>query len=320
MHQRAESILWAVGLVLISACRAPPTSTPELPTATLLPLVPTSTPTAVRSELVVQPTPGPSPTPLTHIVEQGDTLLGIALQYGVELNDLLVANAGVNPRFLSVGQAIRIPSPDGGQAADQLPTATPVPLELSPVGCFRVLEGGVWCLCTAHNQTELALEGLGALITLGSARGEPLRSEPAYAPLNVLAPGKEQLLAAFFPAPVPPFDRAQAILVSAVTAADLERRYASVILDVQQSQPGPAHGTWEILGTVELEDSPIGELQPVEVVVVALDAAGRPVGFAKQILTVDRNAGFSIRVASLGPAIGRVEVYAEAPIPPGLDG
>jgi LysM repeat protein len=246
-------------------------------------------------------------------VEQGDTLLGIALRYGVELNALLVANPGINPRFLSVGQAVIIPGPEGAPAAGLLPTATPLPLELSSPACYRTLDGSLWCLTVARNPSTVPVEGVGALITLGTASGEPLRSEPAFATLNVLRPGEGLPLTAYFAPPVPEFDLAQASLTSAVSAAGLEQRYAEVEVLPGTSAPDSGAGSWTMTGEVRVAaDKPLD----VALTLLALDAQGRPVGLTKTVVTADPDATFDLVVASLGPAIARVELQAEAPILP----
>lgn len=68
-----------------------PTETPQSPTAT-----PSLTPT-------------PTPTYGTHIVESSETLGGIAVRYGVSVEDLLAINELANPNFLTLGQALNIP-------------------------------------------------------------------------------------------------------------------------------------------------------------------------------------------------------------------
>jgi LysM repeat protein len=48
---------------------------------------------------------------LTHIVAAGETLAAIARKSRVNLNALLAANPGLNPRKLRVGQVINLPPP-----------------------------------------------------------------------------------------------------------------------------------------------------------------------------------------------------------------
>jgi LysM repeat protein len=75
---------------------------------------------------------------VTHTVRSGETLLGIASEYAVTLNDIYALNPGVSPQFLSVGQILRIglgpPTPTA--TSTPLPTATafpyPAPVLLGP--------------------------------------------------------------------------------------------------------------------------------------------------------------------------------------------
>lgn len=88
-----------------------------------------------------------------HYVRPGDTLLGIARQYGVTLPELVRWNTLVNPDQIQVGQAIRIAapgteqgsfatgpmSPDGGAVAMPVPVpgaahAPSVPTKTAPIG------------------------------------------------------------------------------------------------------------------------------------------------------------------------------------------
>ncbi len=75
--------------------------------------VPTSLPPTLPAVL---PTPDPTRhgvdnalLPQEHVVQPGDTLLGIALLYGTTLDTLLAANELDNPNQLEVGQMIRLP-------------------------------------------------------------------------------------------------------------------------------------------------------------------------------------------------------------------
>lgn len=74
-----------------------PTVTSPVPTLTPLP---TETPTAT-----------PPPKPTTYVVESGDTLLGIADNFGVSIEALALANGTASPDTLSiiVGQLLQIP-------------------------------------------------------------------------------------------------------------------------------------------------------------------------------------------------------------------
>ncbi len=58
----------------------------------------------------------------TYTIKSGDTLAGIASQFGVSLGDLRAANPGINASALSVGATVKLPS---GTSAATTPSAPP---------------------------------------------------------------------------------------------------------------------------------------------------------------------------------------------------
>lgn len=103
---------------------APPTSAPAAAVPDVGALEPADT-----------PLPGfaPSVTPTIHIVETGDTLGSIALNYDISIEEIMDANGLTNPDVLSVGQALVIPV---GGLPDATPTSEPLgasPAALTPI-------------------------------------------------------------------------------------------------------------------------------------------------------------------------------------------
>ncbi|HOU15752.1 MAG TPA: LysM peptidoglycan-binding domain-containing protein [Anaerolineae bacterium] len=94
--------------------------TPSTPT----PEPPPPTSAAPPTAIVPQNTPTPRPDgAIVHIVVAGDTMFGLAIEYGVDLDELRRLNAGtVINDFLSIGQEVII---SGAPVA--VPTATPQP-------------------------------------------------------------------------------------------------------------------------------------------------------------------------------------------------
>lgn len=83
------------------------------------------------------PTQTPQPTPLAiaarHTVTKGDTLWGIAVQYGLPLDALVAANPAIDPDRIRPGDTINIPV--GGRPPSAAPKATPAPeARVSPTG------------------------------------------------------------------------------------------------------------------------------------------------------------------------------------------
>jgi LysM repeat protein len=166
--ERVDVYLDALALEPTSTATASPyptwTSSPipaptETATATL---VPTLTPTPT-----FEPTPTALPTPemVRYTVVEGDTPLGIAVKFGVDLNQLLTLN-GLNERsILQIGQELVIRGPSGGpDGGEQLP------LEVSE---------------------QKALEAPGDLPRLASASGAkapPTSLPPTAVPAQVFTP------------------------------------------------------------------------------------------------------------------------------------
>ncbi|MCR4426953.1 MAG: LysM domain-containing protein [Firmicutes bacterium] len=108
---------------------------------------------------VAPPTPVPPMPPVCpggtiYIVQPGDTLYRIALRFGITVDALLLANPGIDPLRLMVGQAICVP-------------LTPVPVP--PRACALLLRptlptapgaGGVaWIRTDATGQTQVLVAG-----------------------------------------------------------------------------------------------------------------------------------------------------------------
>jgi LysM repeat protein len=90
----------------------------------------TPAPTVTPSTGTLGPTNTPLPTlaprgegAVVHVVQSGDTLSGISVQYGVSLDDLLRLNNLTRDSILNVGQEIVVKSGQGGVVTPQ-PTAT----------------------------------------------------------------------------------------------------------------------------------------------------------------------------------------------------
>jgi len=103
----------AATALLLTSTPMPSTATPLPPTAALAP---------------------PTPTPITYVVQSGDTLGGIAIQFGVSVVDLQAANGIDDPAKLRVDQELVIPGDDFAPAAVGAVTATPTAgADLTPV-------------------------------------------------------------------------------------------------------------------------------------------------------------------------------------------
>jgi len=112
-QRRATSIM-----ALATANEAEVALALDLPTGTPIPSLVTSEPTSTS-----QPTQGPLPTPVRHIVKKGETLVQIVALYGATVKDVIEANGLGADGFVRAGQELLVPvaGPSGGPG----PTASP---------------------------------------------------------------------------------------------------------------------------------------------------------------------------------------------------
>ena len=253
----------------------------------------------------------PTPTTFTYIVEQGDTLNGIAQRYRVSLESLLAANPGIKPTVLPVGTKLVIPT---GNEVPGEPTPSPAPLQVRQARCWPETSGGLWCFALVQNDYAEILENLSAQFTLLDSNGQELTGQTAFALLNILPPGKAMPLAAHFPPPV----KAEAVVhVQVLTAIRLlagDTRYLAVAVENTLVSIDASGQTAQVSGRVVLTGQ--GPANTLWVLGTAYDASGDVVGVRRwdspSALTTNAPVNFNFWMSSVGPEIARVEFLAEA--------
>jgi LysM repeat protein len=313
----------ASGLVLAACTSArlptgPTTATPRLlalpATASPLPsLAATNRPQATP---VIIASPTPTATPVTHVVVEGESLLSIALDYGVSLEALQAANPNVQVRFLSIGATLVIPPPEGGAAvsATQLAPPPPQPLALRGPDCFTTSTEGLYCLVEVANPLDDPVENVSARVILAGSDGMPVAQGVGFSAVALLAGhSAAPVLVTFQPAPAVPI---AASAVELLTADPAEASLASgraVLLEVVE-HTGQAQGTrLAVSGQVRNASGlPAGAAW---VVVTAYDAADAIVGFRIAALpgglAAQAAQSFALIVDSLGGPIERYAIVAE---------
>ncbi len=305
--------LWLAACGKASASPAPAspeaTATPA-PGWTLTPYVRPS-PTATATPLPSPALPAaahPSPTPWVYTVAKGDTLLGVALRFGVSLKALEEANPGVNPQAMAVGTRLIIPVNTENPAG--LPTPTPLPLAVGAPFCEPAVDGGAVCLVEIRNPGPQAVEAVAVWMT--QPNGQAVTAE---ALLNLLPKGGSTVLEArFAKAPQPPRAAVRLLRALAVPAKAQAQRYPPVKVQALQVALAADGRSARAGGKLQLQKAVA--VQAVWLVVTAYDAAGHPVGVrrweAPLPFPADRPQPFAVTVYSIGPPIARVTVAAEA--------
>jgi LysM repeat protein len=361
-----SGILCILSLLLVmvnSACSGSqplttPGNTASLPLTPYWTVTPTPTlePTKSQDQALATQTPRPTipppptPTPFTYEVKKGDTLLSIAFQHGVTLDELQLANPDVDARWLSVGTKLIIPiteAQDESGTPQAIPTPTPVAVLVKSPDCYASAEGGRWCFIPVVNTGSGAVENLSAWVNLSDSAGEVITGTVAIPPLNAIPEDQSLPLYVFFPSEwlqdVQPPISASVELLSAYPGVNIENRYFRTQVQVDQTRIDPSGNSVVVEGSLEYSPYAIPTLEATQslsptvtasptpavtatprpqhaaslwVVAVAYGEDGSVVGLRKWEVQDIPGPGealpFEMRVFSLGPAIARVEVLAEA--------
>jgi LysM repeat protein len=330
-----EKTLWifALTVLLASGCKVGIGTAPPAPTVTrpiLLTPYWTLTPetenaaqepdvTATGRPATPTPPPTPTPTPVVYRVKKGDTLLGIALQNGLTLEELQAANPEVDPNLLSVDTALVLPPPQATSTPGPAPTPGPEPVEIGEPRCYAQGDGARWCFAAAYNPSLQPVENVTAWLYLYMARTGPLTGTETTLPLNLLPPGRRLPLAAWFsPTDALPGEEtmyAAAELRSALAVEPAAGRYLGTTIQVARQEITSDGWQASVRGWISLQDDrvPAGT---VSLAAVAYTKAGEIAGVrawhAGGGIAPGGSLRFDVTVYSAGPPIARVEVLAEA--------
>lgn len=268
-----------------------PTSTPT-PTVNNLGATPTIAPNSFLTPIPPTPTftPSPTPTPVIHIIERGDTLFGVALDYGVTLDALLYANGIGASDILRIGQALIIPlgeeeeySPSGLQIPVGnmiLPTPTPLSLEIAGVKLYRSPVGGVWCMGEVVNITPGPITNLQVAVTLLAQDGTRLLTGYTLASADYLAPDNRAPFSILFSEPPEgvvgvDVQLLRGEIVSAITAGFVPLD----VLDAKGAFSGPQY---RVRGSIANNtDRALGR---IAVVVTIYDVEQQVIGYRHDVL------------------------------------
>lgn len=293
-------------LLLTAACAGAPTpaATPTVQWLALAATPKAATPAAPLATPVIIASATPAPTPVTHVVAQGETLIGLAVRYGLSLEALQQANPGVLPEALSIGTVLIIPISSDAPVVVAGVQPTPVPVEFGAPVCYPLADGAQYCFVEARNPGPEPVEAVTARLTLAGADGLPLAEALAQPALNQLPAGAALPLVAFFPAP--PAGVA-AIGVTAASAFPLSAsagRYLPLELTVGQARM--ERPLAEAVGTVRnaAPDTPAR----VRVALAVYDGAGRVAGCAWLALEAPLAPGEARSFTITTPVVGEAAV------------
>lgn len=289
----------------------------EIPTPETFPSV---TPTASTTSTISKPTavldaktatalPSPTPTPRTHVVKKGETLGGIAWQYGVSLDALIEMNADVNVYAMSVGTALLVPY-ETVTPGDKTPVPTPVQLTVDGLNCQVGADAGIWCFVLVKNTTATVFESISVNVNIAALDADQVYANKGFGPVNLLRPGETMPVAVYFPPVMPNPFQTSVQFAGAVPLDDPGSRYLPVTVSDTKVLIAADGLSATVMGTFMMEEPG----QHVRVAAAAYDETGRLVGLRRwQKENPDLQSGdFSFQVYSVNGKINRVELLVEA--------
>ena len=286
----------ALGLVLVAGCGTIITPPPS-PTPTSSSLSPATGPTSTAAAVLLTPipptptfTPSPTPTPVMHLVESGDTLFGVSLEYGITLDALLSANGLDVDDYLRIGQGLIIPQEAENESVGTegsvpasillLPTPTPLPLETSGLSLYRTTVGGIWCMGEVVNTTANPVTDLQLQVTLVDGLGTPLVSGMTLAAADYLPAGARAPFSILFREPPPEAGDMRVVLLRAESIGAITASFVPLtVSDLEGRVSGPQY---RVTGRL-LNDSG-GAVERATVVVTLYDDEGRVLGYRQSVL------------------------------------
>lgn len=302
---------------LLAACTSVEEEHSPLPTVTLRSIssyTPTLKPVSLLTPIGTQVPAGPTPTPFVHIIQQGETLLEIAFRYGVQFDNIVLANPQIDPNLLRIGEEIGIPGPDGEPIDILLPTPTPIPVHLKTIGCYENPSLAFVCMVSITNTEEFMVAGVSAHITLQDREGQVLDNQIVYAPIIQIPAGLEIPLIAIFDRRPLGFSNFQVDLLSAVQVADLMDELPMIEVLETRTVYKADKRLAEVSGKLSVTSHEGDEIL-VRVVGVALDAQGELVGMnaweERVKSAMNEEIEYRISIFSLGPEIADIRIHPE---------
>ncbi|MDY7039813.1 MAG: FxLYD domain-containing protein [Chloroflexota bacterium] len=301
--------LLGCGQVITLPTPTPPPATADVHLNTVVPRA-TSTPAPATPTSTLSPTL--TPTPIIYVVKRGDTLSGIAKQFGIPVEALMDANEVYDPRRLQIGQKLLIPREEEKEQAPPTPTPTPLPMAVENLNFHETPVGSLWCLGEVRNLAGMDVEYVQVQVSLYDADNTVLDTATAFTVLDIIPAGETSPFAVLFAQPPTAYATYQVLPLSAEPSTYLGSRYRD--LDVVEHE-GQAQGR---LFTVSGRVRNIGDEQAigVEVVITAYDSHDRVVAMREvevqgNVLAPGDSAPFTASISPMGNEVARYTVQVQ---------
>ncbi|MEZ4641365.1 MAG: FxLYD domain-containing protein [Chloroflexota bacterium] len=235
-------LLAALSLLCLTQCRSvdkPAIDTAATPTMTVTPevgvaFVTVAPPTAVFVQTTPSPLPTatatPSPTPIVYTIASGDTLLALALQQGVTVDEIEALNPGIVPELLQIGQQVVLPPPATPLAQQSLGTPIPLQVVVTQVHAYQTPVGSLWLVGEVFNQSEFAAESVQVEISLLDEAGAVLATAVSWTAAPIIPAQTRVPFGVLIAEPPVAFAYPTVAVIGGATVTDWGTRYADLLV------------------------------------------------------------------------------------------
>lgn len=264
--------------VWVAGCSAAPESAPTAP-PTLTPQITLIVRSREPTRSPVPPTISVTPTHETadarvdtyYTVRPGDTLLGIAIDFGMPAALLQSVNPDVDPRALQVGQQLAIPALPDVQASPA--ASTPIPLELVQPACHEAPTDSIVCLGRIVNNLDFPVTQVQVSVQLLSAGGAVIAEYTSRIEQEIILPGVGAPYRALFKSHA--YDSVTAALAGARAVSSSMAGLVDLV--VEQEDAGVADGRYIVKATLYNPTS--YSTGPVRLFLTVVDEMGQVTGY-----------------------------------------
>lgn len=289
-----------------------PSATPQIgvsfvtkaaPTAAVLQTTPTPLPT---------PTVTPTATPVVYQIESGDTILGIAIQRGTTVEEILTLNPGIVPENLQIGQPVILPPPPTPSALSVQGTPVPLRVTVNKIQAYQTPVGSLWLLGEVTNEGETAVENIQVEIGLLAADGRLVGNATAWVATAIIPPGERGPFGVLINEPPGDFAQPTVAVVGGQAVVELGTR----TLDVTVLEPELTLNDDSVVLSGTLVNGGETAANQVQLVATFYDAQGNVTGFQQQVVAEQLGVGeerpFQLEAAPPGGETVTYTLHTEA--------
>lgn len=227
-----------------------------------------------------EPSPEPSPTPIIYVVEEGDTLLGIAIDRGTTVEEIVALNPGLQAALLQIGQQIILPAETAAVAptdiaVDMLPSG----VEVVGVGWYENPAGGWWVLGEVVNGSEQAIESVQVAVDFLDASGNVLVSHQVWTANSIIVGGGRSPFGTLLVEAPSEFDRAAARVAGGNRMNSLGSRYLDLSVTETEVETAEEADTALLRLTGEVVNQGAAVASGVVVVITVYGDEGNVTGY-----------------------------------------